>query len=207
MSARYRLTKEDLQQALKTWDARLKSRTLVVACGGTALTLYGYKESTKDVDLLVPVPEHYDNILKVVKELGYKDATGNGYKHPEQPWLFELFRGQTIFQTELLEPVQEEGKHRVIQEYEWLVVSCINPDDLIISKMFRGTMVDAQDSVVMIKSEKIDLAALAERYKETAGYYYNPPSCKKNLDYLIAELELERLDAAPLKEMSEQWTP
>src|SRR5271170_6283618 len=189
MHAQYRLTNEDLQEALTTWDKLLKRRVLVVACGGTALTLYGYKESTKDVDFLVPVPEHYDNILRVVKALGYTEATGNSYKHPDQPWLFELFRGQTIFQTELLEPVQEEGKHRVIKEYEWLVLSCLNPEDLIISKMFRGTMVDVQDSIVMIKSEQIDLVALADRYRETAGYYYNPGTCKKNLEYLITELE------------------
>lgn len=86
-------------------------------------------------------------------------------------------------------------------------MACLQPDDLIISKMFRGDHVDVQDSIIIIKAENLDLTALAERYKETAGYYYNPQLCKKNLGYLIREMELESLDATPLREMSDQWTP
>lgn len=171
------------------------------------MTLYGHKESTKDVDFLVPDPSHYQLLIKEITNLGYKPATGNGFSHPREPWIFDLFRGQTIFQTGLLDPVQEPGRHRVIKKYERIVLTCLNPDDLIISKMFRGTMVDVQDSIVMIRAENIDLVELAERYKETAGYYYNPETCKKNLGYLIKDLEEQQIDATPLREMSEQWTP
>lgn len=207
MHARYRLTNTDLFQALEAWNDVLGKRVFVAACGGTALTLYGYKESTKDVDLLVPDPAHYKSIIKAITKLGYKQATGNGYKHPDGTWIFDLFRGQTIFQTELLDPVQTEGKHRVIREYEHVIIACVNPDDLIISKMFRGTQVDVKDSVLMIKSEDLDLAALAKRYRETASYYHNPDACKTNLKYLIDELKLQKVDATPLREISNKWTP
>lgn len=59
MNDRYRLSADDLLAILKDWDAGLKQKCLVVACGGTALTLQGYKESTNDVDLLVPIPKDY----------------------------------------------------------------------------------------------------------------------------------------------------
>ncbi len=85
-------------------------------------------------------------------------------------------------------------------------MTCLNPDDLVISKMFRGTLVDVQDSIVMIKAENMDLEQLAERYKETAGYYYHPQICKKNLGYLITDLKEQNIDATPLQEMYEQWT-
>jgi hypothetical protein len=203
----YRLTVDDLLGVLAEWDDRLSGKVFVAACGGTALTLYGHKESTRDVDLLVPDPAHYQLLVKTITALGYKPATGNGYRHPQRPWIFDLFRGQTIFQTELLDPVQDDGQHRVIKTFKRIVLACINPDDLIISKMFRGTLVDLQDSIMMIKSEGLDLNALAERYKETAGYYFHPEICKKNLGYLIADLEKENIDATPLKEMTEQWMP
>jgi hypothetical protein len=207
MNGKYRLNLSDLYLVLEDWDRRLKSQIFLAACGGTALTLYGHKESTKDVDFLVPDPRHYNLLVKTITKLGYKPATGNGFKHPYQPWIFDLFRGQTVFQTSLLDPIQEEGKHRIIKKYKRITLACLNPDDLIISKMFRGDQVDVQDSIVMIKAESIDLGKLAQRYKETAGYYYDSPKCKKNLTYLIEDLEKENINATPLKKMSKEWTP
>ena len=79
--------------------------------------------------------------------------------------------------------------------------------DLIISKMFRGTDLDVQDCISLLHSESIDLRRLAQRYKETADYYYNPATCKKNLQYLIKGMSLEGMNVLPLKEMSKQWKP
>ncbi len=205
MNDHYRLNINDLYEVLGEWSNNLSSHVFLAACGGTALTLYGHKESTMDVDFLVPDPVHYQLLVKTITYMGYKPATGNGFKHPHKPWIFDLFRGQTIFQTELLDPVQHEGKHRVIKTYDRIVLACVNPDDLIISKMFRGTLVDVQDSITMITSEHLDLKALAERYRETAGYYFHPELCKKNLGYLISDMEKQQIDPTPLKEMSEQW--
>ena len=51
----YRLTQKDLLQTLGAWNGFLNKKVHLIACGGTALTLLGVKESTKDVDLLIPV--------------------------------------------------------------------------------------------------------------------------------------------------------
>jgi hypothetical protein len=52
----YRLNKNDLLSTLELWDSLIAGRGKIhlIACGGTALTLLGFKESTKDVDFLVP---------------------------------------------------------------------------------------------------------------------------------------------------------
>jgi hypothetical protein len=42
----FRLTQKDLFDTLDVWDNNLKQRVFVAACGGTALTIYGHKEST-----------------------------------------------------------------------------------------------------------------------------------------------------------------
>jgi len=63
------------------------------------------------------------------------------------------------------------------------------------------------ECVVMIKAEMLDLKNLAERYRETAGYYIQPEQSKKNLGYLIADLEKAQIDARPLREMIDTWIP
>jgi hypothetical protein len=77
---RFRLTKRDLFDTLDVWDSNLKQKIFVAACGGTALTIYGHKESTKDVDFLVPDPSHFKTLVAMLKKLGYTQATGNGYR-------------------------------------------------------------------------------------------------------------------------------
>ena len=44
----YRVTADELRQTLASWDALFPGRGKIrlVACGGTALSLLGYKEST-----------------------------------------------------------------------------------------------------------------------------------------------------------------
>jgi len=51
----YRLNKQTLTELLGQWNAFLKRKVHLVACGGTALTLMDIKPSTKDVDFMVPV--------------------------------------------------------------------------------------------------------------------------------------------------------
>ncbi|MFX7106344.1 hypothetical protein ABTI05_19550, partial [Acinetobacter baumannii] len=77
----------------------------------------GHKPSTIDVDLLVPDPADYKLLVQTIKSIGYRQTTGFGYKHRAAPWKFDLFSGQTIFQTELLDPVQDPNRHVVIQRF------------------------------------------------------------------------------------------
>ncbi len=50
----YRIDADGLLERLTIWNNYLKRTMLLVACGGTALTLLGIKPSTKDIDLIVP---------------------------------------------------------------------------------------------------------------------------------------------------------
>ena len=46
----YRVLADELMETLGAWDELIPGREKIrlIACGGTALTLLGYKESTKD---------------------------------------------------------------------------------------------------------------------------------------------------------------
>jgi peroxiredoxin family protein len=55
----YRIDKQSILDRISNWNDFLKRRVHLIACGGTAMTLLGVKESTKDIDLMVPkVNEH-----------------------------------------------------------------------------------------------------------------------------------------------------
>ena len=203
----YRLTIDDLYLVLNEWDLLLKTRLLLVACGGTALTLQGFKESTKDVDFILPHPKQHQTLINTLESAGYRRATGSGWKHPEKPFIFDLYVGQRIFTTDLLDALHTSDRHRPVRVLKHLTVAVINSLDLIISKMFRGDQVDVDDSILLLKQQEIDLNALFSRYKETAAFSTFGEKCKKNFAYLIAEMDRHDFDTAKVKEEMQQWTP
>jgi hypothetical protein len=63
----YRLNKEDLLKNMTAWNGFLHKKVHLIACGGTAMTLLGVKESTRDVDFMVPVEEEYRYLIKILE--------------------------------------------------------------------------------------------------------------------------------------------
>jgi len=161
----------------------------LIACGGTALTLLGYKASTKDVDFLVPNEKEYKRLVEFLRRAGYEQCTGYGWKRPEETLIFDLYPGKMVYQTELLtSPLTPKG-NRKIREWNKIYLGALNPVDLIISKMFRGDEVDIQDSSILFKNEKINLKKLEKRYRETAKYYFGEDKVLRNLEVLLARLK------------------
>jgi len=185
----YRLEKQGLWDILEAWDPFMPRKVRLVACGGTALTLQDLKDSTKDVDFLIPDQDEYKAVLRTIQKLHYRPASGNGWAK-DGGFIFDLFRGKAVFQTELLNSPLDAGMHIPIREFKKISVSALNDFDLVISKMFRGTEVDVEDCARLIRGRKtFDWEKLKERYKETAQYDLNPDKMVKNLEYLLAEFE------------------
>lgn len=207
MSKYVRIDKENLYQKLAEWDSILKRKILLVACGGTALTLKGYKASTKDIDFLVPRSDQFEYLNKMLRDkLGYRD-TNAGFRDPSDVFRFDLFRGNWVFFTELLDPVDDPKQHEIVRTTKYLTIAVLNSYDLIISKMFRGDAVDVEDCLVLLKAESMDLKRLGQRYKETATFALNEKKCKTNLSYLVQGMEEASLDTTDLKGMIEKWHP
>jgi hypothetical protein len=183
----YRLTKQGLWDILELWDDFLPSAVRVVACGGTALTLQDLKESTKDVDFLVPDPEQYKVLIRTIQRLDYRPTTASGWKKDDSVFVFDLFPGKRVFTTELLDSPLDPGKSVPIRTFKKLAVSALNDLDLIISKMFRGTAVDVEDCLTLMNARgaAFDLKALKERFEETARYDIVPEKMMKHLGYLL----------------------
>ena len=190
----YRIDKERLLDIISAWDSFLKRRVHLIACGGTALTLLGIKASTKDIDLIVPQAAEYEYLIGILKQLGYKSATGWGWTR-QDGFIFDLFRGKTIHTTELLESPLEKGNHILFKEFSNIYLAVLNYYDLIISKLFRATAIDIDDCLLLVRNKKkdIDFKLLAQCFKETASFDISEDKVNKNFVHFMKILKKEGL--------------
>jgi len=190
----YRIDKQGLLERLSVWDGFLKKKVALIACGGTALTLFGIKASTKDIDLMIPDISAYEYLIGILKDLGYKTASGWGWSRGDG-FIFDLFRGKAIHTTELIESPLEEGNHILIKEYNHIYLGALNYYDLLISKLFRSTGVDIDDCLDLLrtKKEEIDLEVLKARFKETASFDISGEKMNKNLEHFLNAAERKGL--------------
>ncbi len=184
----YRQGKNELISALEEWDKFIPGgRIHLIACGGTALTLLGYKESTKDVDFMVPVEREYGRLIQFLIKAGYKEASGSGWKYPGQDIVYDLYKGKKVFTTELLDSPLKEGGNRKILELKKIYLGVLNPIDWIITKMFRGSGADREDCLALAGHEPVNLDELEKRFKETARYDMSEERVLKNLEFILEE--------------------
>mgnify|MGYP001578383346 CR=1 FL=1 len=92
---KYSIDKQGLWDILEAWDPFMPRKVRLVACGGTALTLQDLKDSTKDVDFLVPDMDEYKALLSTIQRLNYRQATGSGWAK-DDGLVFDLFRGTDV---------------------------------------------------------------------------------------------------------------
>jgi len=188
----YRIDKNTLLDTLSIWDSHLRKKIHLIACGGTALTLMNLKESTKDVDFLVPNEPEYRYLIATLKDLGYSNITGAGWA-AGKGFIFDLYPGKKIFMTELLESPLNKGNNVVLKEFAHIYLGLLNYYDLIISKLFRYTSVDADDCLALFKAKRkeIDIKKFKNRFYETSSHDISDECNKKNLEYFLNLLERE----------------
>ncbi len=183
----YRLDKNQLFEILGEWNSFLKRKVHLIACGGTAMTLIGVKPSTKDVDFMSPNVREYAYLVKQLKALGYKQVTSSGWKRDGENFRFDIFQGNRIHTTELLNSPLEEGKHSILKEFSHLYIGILNDYDLIASKLMRGTTVDFEDCVALTEArrEEIDTEKLIKHFHEMISYDVGEARLKPNINHFL----------------------
>jgi hypothetical protein len=183
----YRLDKKWLLDILGEWNHFLKRKVHLIACGGTAMTLLGVKPSTKDVDFMSPKVREYNYLTKQLKALGYKQATGSGWKRDGEDFLFDIFRGNRIHTTELLDSPLDEGRHSILMEFSHLYIGILNDYDLISSKLMRGTSVDFEDCLELAEArrEEIDIERLIRHFNKMVSYDVAEDRLRPNIDHFL----------------------
>jgi hypothetical protein len=191
----YRINKQALLDKITAWDGFLKRKVHLIACGGTALTLLGVKASTKDIDFILPEVEEYDYLIKILKQLGYKTASGWGWSR-EDGFIFDLFRGNSVHTTELVESPLEKENNFPVKEFDRIYLGVLNYYDIITTKLFRSTSVDIEDCLLLMrsKSSEINLNLLVNRFKQTALFDVSEDRALQNLEHFLNVLKKEGLN-------------
>jgi hypothetical protein len=191
---KYRIDTQGLLDRISAWDGFLKRKVHLIACGGTALTLLGVKPSTKDIDLIVPQSSEYTYLISILRQLGYTSLSGWGWARGDG-FIFDLFNGNSIHTTELLESPLEKGNHILVKEFDRIYLGVLNYYDIIISKLFRATAIDMDDCLVLARNKKkdIDFERLRKRFKETASFDVSEDKVNKNFEHFLKSIKKEGL--------------
>lgn len=190
----YRLTRNDLMVTLEAWDGLIGGRKKIhlIACGGTALTLLGYKGSTKDVDFLVPNEKEYLQLIQFLRRAGYYEKGEFSWARPGDFVIYDLYPGKRVYTTELLSSPLARGGSRKIRKWKRIFLGVLNSMDLVISKLFRGSGADFDDCLELARREKMDLKKLERRIKETAKYDVSEERVLRNFSVFMKQVRGRR---------------
>jgi hypothetical protein len=189
--SKYRVTAKELIQTIDNWERLINFRVNLIGCGGTALTLLGIKDSTKDIDFIVPLVKEHERLMKFLRSLGYEEK-GNGLAHPDDPYfLYQFWVGNRVFTTDLLDSPMDPGRNIFVKKWKRIYLGALNLQDLIITKVFRGMQVDVDDCVAAFVKFEIDPQSLLKRYAEAAKYDLNPEKMMQNF-IVFSEALLEK---------------
>jgi len=188
----FKIDRENLLTTLSIWNSYLKKKVHLIACGGTALTLMGIKESTKDIDFIVPEDSEYRYLAGKLLDLGYEQTTGYGWQKKEG-FLFDLYPGNNIYTTGLLESPLKNRNNQKHKEFSSIYLGILNNYDLIISKIFRYTFADLEDCIALFKEkyEEINIEKLKKRFFETSSFDVSDDKNKKNFSHFLSALKKE----------------
>lgn len=159
---------EDMNNLFKLISRNIKKDISCYAFGGNAMMHYGYKNSTKDIDLVFENKEGMDEFIRAIRLLGY-DRTSLLKIYPDEllkeknkPVMysrgderFDLFL-KDVFETKLNERMKKRvfGKFDFIMKENTLTVFVLGKEDIILMKSITRREKDFDDILTIIEKEK-----------------------------------------------------
>lgn len=149
-----RLDNSELFEFLEEIDNRLSEKIVLVAFGGTAMTLLNLKPTTRDVDFIVH--EGYDHFKDVL------DKTPHGFK-------VDYMQRGYAFSTIL--PEDYVKKSRKIKAMNNIDLRALDPLDIVVTKIGRLNERDIEDIKTCVEKCDLKRSAIEKRASqiEVAG--------------------------------------
>jgi hypothetical protein len=168
-----KVSKSGLLSVLSSFDKRLNRKILLIAVGGTAMTLLGIKASTKDIDFNIPNKEDYNDFHALYKKIS--------------PGVQIDYYGSNMVFSEAL-PKDYVKKARGYESgFTNITIKILHPVDIVCSKISRGSDVDMEDIKECIRAYRLKKSDIGNRAKG----YSNAGSdalFRKNLRFIIENL-------------------
>lgn len=161
------ITYQDQENLFQLIADRLSQDVQCYAFGGNAMMFYGYKEETKDVDLLFEDRQQREEFIRAIHLLGFEKWSPGGIYVPEKLRLanaplvykkgdgrFDLFV-EKIFQT-LLSPKMKEDLYAVheFRREHLLVVKVLRTEFIVMLKAVTERDRDFEDILTIVKKTK-----------------------------------------------------
>lgn len=177
------IPKEQLMDLIGKLNEFSAMRIDIFAVGGTALTLLGLKDSTRDIDFNIDSEKGYKKIEKLFGQMGFKKIGPNKWE-TDIGFFIDLFQSGYIFCVQLPDGYQKMSKE--IRNFGRIRLLAISPYDIIITKLGRSESKDFDDIKTILTKEKINLGKLAGRY---IGAMENSlvPDARENMLLLLKE--------------------
>jgi len=153
--------KEELLEFMSKLDSFMDGELTLVALGGTALTLLDLKDSTRDIDLILPTNKNYLMLNDLFTRLNFQEASKNRWISNEGI-IIDIHREDYIINVKLLQPSVE--KSDLIKQFTNITLKTLNLYDICITKIDRGDKRDFDDIKVILKNTKISLKVLIRRF-------------------------------------------
>ena len=153
--------KTELLEFIKQLDAYLDEETILVAIGGTALTLLNIKSSTRDIDLIVPEKHSLEVLKSLFIKLNFKELAINRWLTNEGI-IIDLYPEDYVINVKLLDSSIE--KSELIRRFDNITLKALNLYDICITKIDRGDKRDYDDIKLVLEKSKVNLKMLIRRY-------------------------------------------
>ena len=134
---------------------------VLVAIGGTALTLLNIKSSTRDIDLIVPEKHSLAILKSLFITLNFKEVANNRWLTNEGI-IIDLYPEDYVINVKLLDSSIE--KSELIRRFDNITLKALNLYDICITKIDRGDKRDYDDIKLVLEKSKISLKMLIKRY-------------------------------------------
>ena len=168
-----RVSKKELLGFLELFDQELEKNIVLIAVGGTAMTLLGIKASTKDIDFNIPSEEDYKEFIRINKKIK------PGVK-------MDCWSNDMIFSEVLpADYVMRATDYKT--DFKKITVKILSPVDIACSKISRFDEADMEDIKDCVQYAKITRKNFVERAKQysRAG---NDEVFRQNLKYIVENM-------------------
>ena len=145
--------------------------------------------STIDIDFDVPVKAHLEVIEKTFNKLGFKKmSTFSWNTNPIYPFRVDFFQCGYIFCVQL--PNDSRIDAKIILNQKKLNLFCLNPYDLICTKLLRFESRDLDDSIITCNKLNLDIRKLLIRFLDIAsGSMIREQTVIENFQYFLRYLK------------------
>lgn len=161
------ITRIDQDEVFKTISRNLKTDVTAYAFGGTAMMFYGYKEETKDIDLLFEDEKQRTEFIRAIELIGYSETSPikiyipEKLRDPHRPKMFKLDDERfdlfvnKIFKTLLSQRMKNDVY--AVHEYKennTLTIKVLRTEIIVMLKAVTERDRDFEDILTIIKQDK-----------------------------------------------------